>query len=125
MQLDRLRQLLDDVKHRLLELAVSDPTATTTTAPRESKLLRDPLAPFSLFSHDEDWDKVCELTRRLTQRLEGLQRGVKQWGEGDLSARVDESGRDEVAYLAYAAPPPPPAAVAASNVAAAAVDVSW
>ena len=40
------------------------------------------------------------IARRLTQRLEGLQRGVKRWGEGDLSARVDESGRDEVAYLA-------------------------
>ncbi len=40
------------------------------------------------------------IARRLTQRLEGLQRGVQRWGEGDLSARVDESGRDEVAYLA-------------------------
>jgi two-component system, OmpR family, sensor kinase len=40
------------------------------------------------------------IVRRLTQRLENLQRGVQRWGEGDLSARVDESGHDEVAYLA-------------------------
>jgi two-component system, OmpR family, sensor kinase len=39
------------------------------------------------------------IVRRLTQRLENLQRGVQRWGEGDLSARVDESGHDEVAYL--------------------------
>lgn len=38
--------------------------------------------------------------RRLTLRLESLQRGVERWGEGDLSARVDTSGSDEVAFLA-------------------------
>jgi signal transduction histidine kinase len=37
--------------------------------------------------------------RRLTQRLEGLQRGVQRWGEGDLSARVPVQGDDEVADL--------------------------
>ncbi len=40
------------------------------------------------------------IVRRLTQRLEGLQRGVQRWGEGDLAARVDERGHDEVAFLA-------------------------
>ncbi|WP_225781841.1 cell wall metabolism sensor histidine kinase WalK [Xenophilus sp. Marseille-Q4582] len=40
------------------------------------------------------------IVRRLTQRLESLQRGVQRWGEGDLSARVPEDGQDEVADLA-------------------------
>ena len=39
------------------------------------------------------------IVRRLTQRLEGLQRGVQRWGEGDLSVRVAEDGQDEVADL--------------------------
>jgi two-component system OmpR family sensor kinase len=38
--------------------------------------------------------------RRLTLRLEALQRGVERWGAGDLSARVDTGGSDEVAFLA-------------------------
>lgn len=38
--------------------------------------------------------------RRLTLRLEALQRGVERWGEGDLSARVAMKGTDEVAFLA-------------------------
>ena len=40
------------------------------------------------------------IVRRLTQRLESLQRGVQRWGEGDLSARVPDDGQDEVADLA-------------------------
>lgn len=40
------------------------------------------------------------LVRRLTRRLEKLQRGVERIGQGDLSARVDVRGRDEVAKLA-------------------------
>jgi signal transduction histidine kinase len=40
------------------------------------------------------------ITRKLTRRLERLQNGVQKWGEGDLSARVNESGQDEVAFLA-------------------------
>jgi len=40
------------------------------------------------------------ITRQLTRRLERLQNGVQKWGEGDLSARVNESGQDEVADLA-------------------------
>jgi len=45
---------------------------------------------------------VCAypLVRRLTQRLERLQRGVESLGAGDLSARVAVEGRDEVAQLA-------------------------
>jgi signal transduction histidine kinase len=39
------------------------------------------------------------VVRRLTQRLEGLQRGVQRWGEGDLSVRVSVQGDDEVADL--------------------------
>lgn len=40
------------------------------------------------------------LMRRLTRRLETLQRGVQALGEGDLSARVAVQGNDEVAQLA-------------------------
>ena len=38
--------------------------------------------------------------RRLTLRLEALQRGVERWGAGDLSARMAVEGSDEVAFLA-------------------------
>lgn len=40
------------------------------------------------------------IVRRLTRRLEQLQKGVEQWGTGNLSVRVAEEGDDEVAYLA-------------------------
>jgi signal transduction histidine kinase len=40
------------------------------------------------------------IARRLTARLARLQSGVEQWGEGNLAARVDVEGRDEVAALA-------------------------
>ena len=40
------------------------------------------------------------LIRRLTKRLNTLQRGVEQWGQGDLSTRVTVTGNDEVAFLA-------------------------
>lgn len=40
------------------------------------------------------------IIRRLTMRLENLRAGVERWGRGDLAARVDESGHDEVAFLA-------------------------
>jgi len=40
------------------------------------------------------------IVRRLTQRLETVQRGVEQWGAGDLSVRLPEQGEDEVASLA-------------------------
>lgn len=40
------------------------------------------------------------IIRKLTRRLELLQNGVEQWGEGDLSVRVSEAGPDEVAFLA-------------------------
>ena len=43
---------------------------------------------------------VYPIIRRLTQRLEALQRSVKKFGEGDLSVRVPEQGQDEVADLA-------------------------
>jgi signal transduction histidine kinase len=39
------------------------------------------------------------IVRRLTRRLETLQRGVEKWGDGDLSARVPEGGDDEVGFL--------------------------
>jgi two-component system OmpR family sensor kinase len=42
---------------------------------------------------------VYPVVRRLTQRLEGLQRGVQRWGDGDLSVRVPVQGDDEVADL--------------------------
>jgi two-component system OmpR family sensor kinase len=40
------------------------------------------------------------IIRRLTLRLEELRRSVERWGEGDLKARVKETGNDEVAFLA-------------------------
>jgi signal transduction histidine kinase len=40
------------------------------------------------------------IVRKLTRRLERLQDGVQQWGQGDLSIRVPEGGQDEVAFLA-------------------------
>ena len=40
------------------------------------------------------------LIRRLTKRLNVLQSGVEQWGQGDLATRVKVSGSDEVAFLA-------------------------
>ena len=43
---------------------------------------------------------VYPVVRRLTQRLERLQQGVEQWGQGDLSVRVPAEGQDEVAFLA-------------------------
>ncbi|MEJ8815748.1 ATP-binding protein [Variovorax ureilyticus] len=42
---------------------------------------------------------VYPIVRRLTKRLEELQRGVQRWGEGDLSMRVAQDGQDEVADL--------------------------
>ncbi len=38
--------------------------------------------------------------RRLTMRLEALQRGVELWGAGNLSTRLNADGQDEVAFLA-------------------------
>jgi signal transduction histidine kinase len=40
------------------------------------------------------------VVRRLTRRLESLQRGVEAFGEGALDRRVPVEGRDEVASLA-------------------------
>jgi len=40
------------------------------------------------------------IIRRLTLRLDDLRRGVERWGEGDLSTRIEESGSDELAFLA-------------------------
>ncbi|MDN3921861.1 sensor histidine kinase [Roseateles violae] len=40
------------------------------------------------------------VVRRLTRRLEALKSGVERFGAGNLSHRVDDSGRDEVAALA-------------------------
>lgn len=40
------------------------------------------------------------IVRRLTQRLEGLQRSVQRFGEGDFGARAAADGEDEVADLA-------------------------
>jgi signal transduction histidine kinase len=40
------------------------------------------------------------VVRRITRRLEQLQGSVQAWGRGDLGARVDVHGADEVAQLA-------------------------
>lgn len=40
------------------------------------------------------------VVRRITRRLEQLQGSVQAWGRGDLGARVEVSGSDEVAQLA-------------------------
>lgn len=39
------------------------------------------------------------LVRQLTRRLERLEKGVAKFGAGDLAARVDIPGRDEIARL--------------------------
>lgn len=39
------------------------------------------------------------LARQITRRLEHLQKGVTDWGSGDLSARLEVKGHDEVAML--------------------------
>jgi signal transduction histidine kinase len=39
------------------------------------------------------------IVRRLTRRLEILQKGVEQWGSGDLSIRIPVHGADEVGFL--------------------------
>ena len=40
------------------------------------------------------------IVRRLTKRLEAVEHGVRQWGNGNLSLRLPEQGNDEVASLA-------------------------
>ncbi len=40
------------------------------------------------------------IIRRLTRRLETLQQGVEQWGDGNLDVRVPLSGDDEIGFLA-------------------------
>ena len=43
---------------------------------------------------------IYPIVRRLTHRLEALQRNVERWGNGDLSVRMPAGGRDEVGFLA-------------------------
>jgi signal transduction histidine kinase len=43
---------------------------------------------------------IYPIVRRLTHRLEALQRNVERWGDGDLSVRMATGGRDEVGFLA-------------------------
>jgi two-component system OmpR family sensor kinase len=40
------------------------------------------------------------VVRRLTKRLEMLQKGVERWGDGDLSTRLPVQGEDEIAFFA-------------------------
>ncbi len=40
------------------------------------------------------------VTARLTRRFEVLRSGMERWGAGELSARVDGTGHDEVALIA-------------------------
>ncbi len=42
------------------------------------------------------------VVRRLTRRLEALQSGVEGFGAGDLTRRVEDTGKDEVASVARA-----------------------
>ena len=43
---------------------------------------------------------IYPIVRRLTRRLEALQRNVERWGDGDLSVRMATGGQDEVGFLA-------------------------
>ena len=43
---------------------------------------------------------IYPIVRRLTRRLETLQRSVERWGNGDLSVRMPTGGQDEVGFLA-------------------------
>ena len=42
------------------------------------------------------------VARRLTRRIEALQKQAEAWGRGNLAVRADEHGRDEIADLARA-----------------------
>ena len=42
------------------------------------------------------------VARRLTRRIESLQRQAEAWGQGNLAVRADEQGCDEIAGLARA-----------------------
>ena len=43
---------------------------------------------------------IYPIVRRLTHRLEDLQRNVERWGNGGLSVRMATGGKDEVGFLA-------------------------
>ena len=43
---------------------------------------------------------IYPIVRRVTRRLESLQASMQRWGGGDLSARMPQGGKDEVASLA-------------------------
>jgi signal transduction histidine kinase len=40
------------------------------------------------------------VARRITRRVERLDRAVRRWGQGELAQRVDVDGRDEIATMA-------------------------
>jgi len=63
---------------------------------RPGRLLLASLAVVAIAAAIGAWP----VARRLTRRLERLKAGVESLGRGDLSARVDVEGRDEVAALA-------------------------
>ena len=98
------RKLGEDLE---FDVVTKDGQALKLLLPRPK---RPPPPPWGRLPFDFGWMLIVvglavalgayPVMRRLTLRLESLQRGVERWGEGDLSARVDTSGSDEVAFLA-------------------------
>ncbi|MES2508406.1 MAG: ATP-binding protein [Pseudomonadota bacterium] len=98
------RKLGDDLE---FDIVTRDGQALKLLLPRPK---RPPPPPWGRPPFDFGWMLIVvglavavgayPVMRRLTLRLESLQRGVERWGEGDLSARVSTEGSDEVAFLA-------------------------
>ena len=97
------RKLSDDLE---FDVTTKDGQTLKLLLPRPK---RPPAPPWGRPPFDFGWMLIVvgfavalgayPVMRRLTLRLEALQRGVERWGEGDLSARVSTQGNDEVAYL--------------------------
>jgi signal transduction histidine kinase len=98
------RKLGEDLE---FEVLIKDGQTLKLLLPRPK---RPPPTPWGRLPFDFTWMLIVvglavalgayPVMRRLTLRLEALQRSVERWGEGDLSARVAISGHDEVAFLA-------------------------
>ncbi|MEZ5606429.1 MAG: ATP-binding protein [Burkholderiaceae bacterium] len=97
---------MDDGEVLNLELAPPRPTAARPRQEGTRRLLTWLRPPYGFiwlvgFAGLAVMVGVFPIARRLTQRLEALQRGVQRWGEGHLDERVPVAGSDEVADLSH------------------------